>query len=103
MSTETNIPNVGDPIAIIKDGKVVQRSRNLRGLTTRAFKVGISSASVLRQNGREGLAYVKFCDGSWCRVMFADFAICRDFFRWRWKKWGLYAEVRNSDNHWAFI
>ncbi len=88
-------------VEIKKDGEVVQRSRNLRGLISRASKVGVDSVSVFRS---EGGAYVSvfFKDGSECRTNFADFTVARDFFRKRWQRWGLYAEVRCSDDYWNF-
>jgi hypothetical protein len=84
-----------------QSGDIVQRSRNLRGLITRAGKVGVDSVSVHRVNNGAS-CYVVFKDGSYCRPTFADFTIARDFFRARWRKWGMYAETRCSDNQWNF-
>lgn len=89
-------------VEITRDGKVIRRSRNLRGLITHAGKHGVNEVSVWRTSNGAGV-YVKFGDGATCRTTFADFTIARDFFRKRWQKWGLYAEVRNSDNYWSFI
>jgi hypothetical protein len=89
-------------LEIIKDDKVVQRSKNLRGLLERAHKIGVAKAAVIR-SGNGANVYVTFSDGSECWTSFADFTIARDFFRKRWQKWGLYAEVRNSDDFWSFI
>jgi hypothetical protein len=89
-------------VEIIRDEKVVHRSRNLRGLITHARRAGVHSAAVWRtQSG--ATVYVEYSDGAYCRTDFADFTIARDFFRKRWQKWGLFAEIRNSDNYWSFI
>jgi hypothetical protein len=99
-------PAVGDPLHIVLNGKIIHRSQNLRGLITHARRAGVSSVSVLSTKPTsiygEGLVFVVFADKSWCRVRFASFTIARDFFRKRWAKWGLYAEVRNSDTYWHF-
>lgn len=89
-------------IEIYLRGKIVQRSRNLRGLITRAHKIGVARVSLWRT--ADGASYyVAFKDGSELRGQFAAFTTCRDFFRSRWARWGLYAEVRNSDDYWSFI
>lgn len=100
------MPSVGEDLVIVKEGKVIRKSYNLRGLITHANRAGVAKASVHASGDTiqgEGLVYVVFKDGSWCRVRFASFTIARNFFRSRWKKWGLYAEVRNSDTFWSFI
>jgi len=89
-------------VLIYRDSKIVQSSQNLRGLISRAYRVGVSKASVWRTS-TGGTVYVVFADGSWLRTGFADFTIARDFLRSRWRRWGLYAEVRNSDDYWSFI
>lgn len=100
------MPTVGEGLVIVKEGRIIRRSANLRGLISHAHRAGVAKASVTA-SGRdvlsEGLVYVVFRDGSWCRVRFASFQIARDFFRKRWARWGLYAEVRNSDTFWSFI
>lgn len=103
-------------VEIILDGKVIRRSQNLRGLISHAGRVGVHKVSVYAQHGvlglwasndrhyyGKGFVYVEYRDGSICRTEFAEFGIARDFFRARWKRWGLYAEVRNSDSNWSFI
>jgi hypothetical protein len=91
-------------VEIMLNGKVIHRSRNLRGLISHAHRVGVAKASVWRTSPAcGGRAYIEYRDGSYCRTEFADFTIARDFFRARWQKWGLYAEVRNSDGYWSFI
>ena len=91
---------------IADDGRtVVQRSQNLRAIINRAHKIGVAQAHVYRCSTPEcsGQLYIVFTDRSWCRTRFADFTVCRDWCRTRWKRWGLYAEVRNSDGYWSFI
>ena len=89
-------------IEIYLNGHVVQRSRNLRGLISRAYKIGVTKAAVFREHVGASY-YVEYADGSILRGNFCDFTVCRDFFRARWQKWGLYAEVRDSDDMWHFI
>jgi hypothetical protein len=107
MMTHSQFPPVGAELQIYHNGKVVQRSRNLRGLISRAGKVGVHSATLFCSNPTkpigEGLMFIEYSDGSTVRITFASFTIARDFLRSRWRKWGLYAEVRNSDQFWSFI
>jgi hypothetical protein len=100
--TIAHTDNAGTGVHIIAGGDCVQRSRNLRGIITRAHKVGVARATCWASEAG-GTYYIQFADGSWTRGQFADFTVCRDWFRARWRRWGLYAEVRNSDNFWSFI
>ena len=74
-----------------------KRSRNLRSIVDRAYKVGVAKA-VVHRAGAGTFVYVRFSDSSECRTTFADFTIACDWFRKRWQKWGF----RCSDDYWTF-
>ena len=58
-----------------REGKVIHRSRNLRGILDHARKVGIQSATgELLAHGR-GRLLVRFGDGSAAEAQFASFTV----------------------------
>jgi len=65
------------------NGKVVQRSQNLRGMREYAGKHGVGKVSISAiPNG--GLLSVFFQDGAACTTTFADFRVLQQFVRnWR--------------------
>jgi hypothetical protein len=94
-------PAVGTRLVFYNNGKPVQQSRNLRGLISRAHRVGVHAISLFRcQLGTfgPGEVFVEYKDGSTVRTRFAEHGIARAFFRKRYQRWGLHAEVRCSDN-----
>jgi hypothetical protein len=68
-------------------------------------RAGVHQATLHRAgpHGDQGWVWVEYKDGSTSRTAFADFSVARDFLRSRWRRWGLYAEVRNSDDYWSFV
>lgn len=61
-------------LTIELNGKVVARSRNLRGLLDYARKHFIHRVAVYKQNGH-GRLYVEFENGAQCRHMFEDYSV----------------------------
>lgn len=95
-------PPVGAQLQFYRKGTVVQRSRNLRGLISRAGKVGVHAVSLFHTRlgtFGEGEVFVEYEDGSTVRMQFAEHGIARAFFRKRAPRWGLDHEVRCSDNY----
>lgn len=99
--------NAGCPIVIVRPEygatgayRVVNVSRNLRGMINRAHKVGVSRVSVSRtSNG--AFVYVGFADGSELRNLWADYSVARAFFLCRAKRWGLLV-TDDINNLWLF-
>jgi hypothetical protein len=84
-------------IEIRLNGETVQRSKNLRGIITRAHKIGVRFVAVQRiPNGADVM--VSFADDSCARTTFADFTVALDWFRSRGERWGL-AERTNTETH----
>lgn len=84
-------------VHIIKDGKTAARSANLRGIITRARKVGVDLIGVDEIRGDEWGAIVTFwfLDGSWSVVSFNDFTIARDWTTKRAKRyWDCAVNIR---------
>jgi hypothetical protein len=95
-------PPAGARLMFYHNGKVVQQSRNLRGLISRAHKIGVHAVSLFRTNlgtFGPGDVFVEYDDGSTVRVRFAEHGIAKAFFRRRYQRWGLNNEVRNSENY----
>ncbi len=108
MTTSLAFPPVGKPVTIYLDGNPIRHSQNLRGLISHAYRAGVHAATIFstdpnKPTAGEGLVVVEYKDGATCRVRFASFTVGLQFLRSRWQKWGLYAEVRNSDAFWSFI
>lgn len=94
----------GSPLLIKNQrGEIVQRSKNLRGLITRAFRVGVNRAALHMGESRTGCVYVEFIDGTRLYTTFADFTVARRFLRSRYRRWGLDHESRLSDEYWSFF
>lgn len=62
-------------LQIIKDGKVVARSKNLRGIYD--YNRNKSHVVFYRQKGKE--LYVRFNDGAEVTTQFADASVLRDW------------------------
>ncbi len=95
-------------IEIKRNGETIQRSRNLRGVISRASKVGVRFVVVQRLNYspsdpdyHAAEVMISYRDGSRCRTKFESFSVALDFFRKREKRWDL-AETKNSDNHYSW-
>ena len=84
-------------IEIRLNGETVQRSKNLRGIITRAHKIGVRLVTVQAIPGGAEVD-VSFCDDSACRTQFADYSAALDWFRSRGKRWGL-TERTNTQTH----
>ena len=56
-------------------GKVIHRSRNLRGILDHARRTWVEEAVVCPAAQGRGLLSVIFGDGSTCRTEFADFTV----------------------------
>jgi hypothetical protein len=63
-------------IEITKQGKVVSRSRNLRGLLDYARKSFVRHVTAYKTQGGGAWLAVYFDDGSWCPAEFADYSVC---------------------------
>lgn len=68
------------------NGKVIQRSRNLRGIREYVGKTSspISCIEINRIGEHEGKLSILFCDGVSFETNFASFNILKDFVR-RWR------------------
>lgn len=76
-------------ITIHLNGKAIRHSRNLRGLITHATRVGVESVHLEALSNAAGGAFVvTFRDGSTCNDRFASFAVMREFFTKRARRWG---------------
>jgi hypothetical protein len=90
-------------IEIRLNGETVQRSKNLRGIISRAGKIGVRFVSVQKLTAFDGSprgadVSVSFYDDSCARTTFADFTVALDWFRSRGKRWGL-TERTNTETH----
>lgn len=60
-------------------GRIVQRSRNLRGIVNRAWRVGVRSAVGLHSDNPDepggGDLRVLFGDGTYCQTAFASYEV----------------------------
>lgn len=102
MSEDKILPDTSTRVEIKLGDTVLHSSQNLRGIIEHQNRVGIYYVAVHKiKDG--GLVYVVFKDQSWCRTQFADFSIALNFIRKRWERWGMKAEVRNSDTYYSFI
>lgn len=78
-----------DPVEIIRDGKVINKSRNLRGLRrfcgkhiTRLISIVEDKTSTFEYGS--GVLAIDFMDGSFCYTRFASFDILKETIRnWR--------------------
>ena len=81
-------------IEIRKDGGVVSRSRNLRGILDYGRKHGVAKALVL--NAPEGaLVRLAFEDGAFCYTEFADYSVAVGWINAR-RAWGLESTGSNK-------
>jgi hypothetical protein len=87
-------------IEIVKQGKVVSRSRYLRGIKTYARRSPVERVSVIGQDESGALLYVRFEDGAECCTNFASFGVCSAWVKAR-RSWGL-DFMHFSDSHHAF-
>lgn len=88
-------------IEIIRNGRTVAKSRNLRGILDYARKSPVRKATVSCYNReRTGNVYILFEDGSECRTEFAGYIVAVEWIRAR-RSWQLEA-VRCSDDLWEF-
>jgi hypothetical protein len=87
-------------IEIRLNGETVQRSKNLRGIITRAHKIGVRFVAVQAIPGGADVD-VSFCDDSACRTQFADFGVALNWFGRRGERWGL-IEQRNTPTHYSW-
>lgn len=89
---------------IVKDGKVIHRSRNLRGILEYARRILIDSVTIkpvfssdapFVHSKASAILFVRWIDGATCETDFASFTICVDwckdrskFSRWphKWPK-----------------
>lgn len=92
------------PVEIIRDGAVVQRSRNLRGIIQRAGRVGVRFAAVHRDRADgSALVTVSFADNSCVETRFADWSIAFHWVDKRSERWRLlYRTVNVPDCHWSW-
>ena len=58
-----------------KQGQVIRRSRNLRGILDHARRVGLDEACAYPRERGRGLLCVAFADGSTCQTEFADYTV----------------------------
>lgn len=65
-------------VEIWNNGKIVQRSRNLRGIVERAGKQGVRTVVVAGH-----LLVIEFRDGSSCQTAFASDSVLRGWIRRR--------------------
>jgi hypothetical protein len=87
-------------IEIVKQGKVVSRSRNLRGIKTYARRSPVERVNVIGKDKCGALLYVQFEDGAECRAVFESFGVCSAWVKAR-RSWGL-DFFRCSDSYHAF-
>lgn len=69
-------------------GKIIRRSRNLRGLLDHARRTAVLSAYVRNCDHGEADLIVQYANGNFGTAHFASFAVCRDWVRSR-RSWGL--------------
>lgn len=79
-------------VQIYKQGAIVGRSRNLRGIADRARKVGLDAINITRVSADDDLqigAIVSFwfADGSWSVVNFADYTVASAYATKRQARW----------------
>jgi hypothetical protein len=69
--------------AIVKDGKVIRTSQNLRGMRDYARVSPVTHVSTQRDidNNERGVLTVIYDDGAMCQASFASFHIMIDFVR----------------------
>ncbi len=66
------------------NGRPISKSRNLRGIRTRASKVAIASIDFARIRRTEGKFRVTYEDGAYANITFASFQVMAGFLaRWR--------------------
>jgi hypothetical protein len=96
---------------IKRDGKIISRSKNLRGIITRQNKIGVRFLAV-QATGKAPEGYsipeassaevmISFNDDSHCTTYFADFSIAVDFFTKRQKRWNL-TRRQNTETHYSW-
>jgi hypothetical protein len=56
-------------------GKVIHRSRNLRGILDHARRVGLWAANAYPQEDGKGMLCVTFADASRCEAQFASYQV----------------------------
>lgn len=77
---------------VIKNGAIIRRSRNLRGMLDYARTSLVAAVETMRDpaNNTRGILAVTYADGATCRASFASFNIMIDFVRnrrtWRGAK-----------------
>lgn len=76
------------PIEITKNGKVVSRSQNLRGLIAYAGKHLLDRVSIWR-TADGGAYYIAFSDGAEVRGTFADYSVLTGFILRRVNRWDI--------------
>lgn len=78
-------------VFIHKDGRIVSRSQNLRGIMDYSRKHGIKSANVLPVVMKAARAEVRivFGDDAWVQTYFASETIARRFCTRRMDKYGV--------------
>ena len=75
-------------VTILKNGKVVSRSRNLRGLIAYAGKHFVQTVYI-RRVPQGGLLYIAFNDGAEVRTDFADYTVLEAFILRRLNRWDI--------------
>lgn len=83
-------------VEIIRQGKVIHRSRNLRGLLDYARRNSVQAVSINRLP--EGaMLIVRFFNGATCSTAFADCSVCIGWIKAR-RSWDIAAIAINQDS-----
>jgi hypothetical protein len=85
---------------ILKQGQVVARSRNLRGVSAYARRSPVDRVTVIAKDNAGAFLYVQYEDGAECRTHFESFQVCSAWVKAR-RSWGL-SFVRCSDTYHVF-
>lgn len=86
-------------VLIYKGGKVVSRSKNLRGLIHYGHKHKVKSVTIIK-TGEGAAVTVWFRDGATVKVEYASFQVATTFFEERQRKWGGVIEGTGRDPVW---
>lgn len=91
-------------VEIIKNGKTVARSKNLRGVITYAGKHLIENVSIHQKTNGGGQYHITFSNGAAVEGNFADYSVLLDWISSRAKRWDIKkTEYSNDHARWVAI
>lgn len=85
-------------VEIIKNGKVVARSQNLRGVISYARKHLVENVSIHQGKNGDGQYHITFSDGAAVQGRFAAYSILLDWITSRAKRWDI-TKTESSNDH----